>query len=177
MNDFFSSENLSLLLRLFVAQALIFFLFIIDLVDYSIPISYMARPFFTVIIIYYWAIYRPNLLSPAYIFALGLIYDLILGYPVGIHAILFITAQWIISDQRLYFLGQSFLVTCLGFSLTGFLVLCAEWLFFSAMAGSFDGFENVFYKTIVSSFLFPLMTLLFNVIYRTLPPVSQKHLL
>lgn len=177
MNDLFSSENFSWFGRLALAQSFIFFLFLLGLISYSFSIEDVIRPYFIIICIYFWAIYRPSLLSPAYVFALGLLYDFILNYPVGLHAVLFIAAQWIIRDQRLFFLGQPYIIVWMGFGFTCLGVMGLEWLFFSLVSDGVISLHSIFYGVIISTIIFPLVTLLFNVIYRILPPTQQPHLM
>ena len=177
MVDFLSSEKLSLYSRLGIAHAVIFFLFLLGLISYSIPFSDATRPYFIIISIYFWAIYRPTLLPIAYVFILGLLFDFILNYPVGLHALLFVAVQWGIRDQRLFFLGQPYMIVLIGFAFTCFAVLLSEWLFFSLLLGRGGDFNSVIYGTLISTLIFPIVTLLFNMIYRILPPAPQPHLL
>lgn len=175
MSEFFSSQNISWFRSLSLAQIVIFILFLLGLISYSISYSDAVRPYFIVICIYFWSIYRPTLLSPAYVFVLGLLFDFILGYPVGLHAMLFVVVQWIIRDQRLFFLGQPYVIVWMGFAFTCFAAMLSEWLFFTALNENVFDFSVVLYGTLVSTLIFPIITLLFNMIYRILPPMSQPH--
>ena len=162
--------------RLFLAQSVIFILFVMSLISFSLPMSDENRPYFILMAIYYWAIYRPTLILPIFVFCMGLVFDLVVGFPLGLHSILFLLVQLVIRNQRLFFMGQTYLVVWMGFTLTCFLVLTSEWLFFSAKTG-----EWVTLKPIVSSFLltllsFPLVTLLFISVHRLLP-VAPKSVL
>ena len=177
MNDLFSSQNLNWFFRLSFIHFFIFFLFLLGITSYSFPFSEAVRPYFIVICLYFWSIYRPSLLSPAYVFILGLLFDFILHYPLGLHAFLFVMAQWIIRDQRLFFLGQPYIIVWIGFSFTCFLMLFLEWLFFTVFMSNVFDFKHIMFSTLISTLIFPLITLLFNLISRILPPVSQSHFL
>lgn len=177
MNDLFSSQNIKNWTLLGVAQIFILFLLSLDFVSYSVALSDAVRPYFIVICIYFWSIYRPTFLLPIYVFALGLVFDVILNYPMGLHAVLFLVLQWIIRDQRLFFLGQPYVIIWLSFAFTCFCVLLSEWLFFTVISDNVFDFGRVLYGTLVSVLIFPFITLLFNMIYRILPPVSQSHFL
>lgn len=177
MSEFFSSQNVSWIARLVLAQAVIFFLFLLGLINYSFPIAELPRPYFIVICIYFWMIYRPSLLSPAYIFILGLLFDFILNFPVGIHAVIFIVLQWVIRDQRLFFLGQPYMMVWMGFAFSCFGVFMLEWLSLSLISLNLFNFYDVLLGTLITVLIFPLVTLLFNVIYRILPSVSQSQIM
>ena len=61
-------------------------------------------PSLAIIAIYYWVIYRPDLMPGWAVFLLGLIQDLLGGGPVGVHALVFLllvatlltTLRWIL---------------------------------------------------------------------------------
>jgi len=176
MIDFFSSQNIHHLSRLAIAQSVVLFLFFLGLISYALPFSEAVRPYFIIICIYFWSIYRPTFLVPAYVFALGLLFDMLLNYPIGLHALLFIAVQWVIRDQRLFFLGQPYVIVWMGFVLTCFSVMLLEGLFFTVLSENIFDFYRILYGTLISMLIFPLVTLLLNMIYRMLPPVSQSHL-
>ena len=175
MDSIFSPENIHWFLKLFIAQCTIFILFLLDFVNFGTSFSYDIKPFFILISIYFWSIYRPTLLLPIYVFALGIIFDLVLNYPVGLHALLFVAIQWIFRSQRLYFIGQPYVILWIGFTLTCFAVMTIEWALFSLLLHNIYSFKVVLFGTLTSALSFPLITLLFNVIYRKLPAVKQAH--
>ena len=177
MNDFLSSENISWLWRVGLAHGLILFLFLLGVTSFGFSFDETVRPYFFIICIYFWSIYRPTLMSPVYVFILGLLFDILLGLPLGLHALLFVVLQWGIRDQRLFFLGQPYMIVWIGFAFTCFTMMSAEWLFFSIISEGVHDFQKVIYGTVISTLIFPLITLLFNVIYRILPSVSQTHLM
>ncbi len=175
MIDFFSFENIRTYSRLALAHGFIFILFLLGVISYSVSSPDVVRPYFIVMALYFWSIYRPTLMSPAYVFALGLLFDFILNYPVGLHALIFVALQWIIRDQRLFFLGQPYFIAWIGFAFTCFSVLALEWGFFSLVSNIMFDYELVLWGSLVSILSYPLVTLLFHMIYRILPPVTQSH--
>lgn len=176
MFDFFSQEKIDWFSRVLLAQVVIFFLFMLGLVSFSIPMSGEVRPFFILMALYYWAIYRPSLLHPFFVFIYGIIFDLILGFPLGIHAVLFLLVQWVIKSQRLFFMGQTYLVVWIGFSLTVLSVLSVEWIFFSALAGAWLNLTSILTGFVMTSLLFPLITLMFIVVHKILPVTQKPYL-
>src|SRR5262245_20541391 len=58
--------------------------------------------------LYYWSIYRPTLIPPWLTFVCGILADLIGGLPIGLSAVIFVLVRWIVSDQRRFLMGQSF---------------------------------------------------------------------
>lgn len=175
MDGFFSSDNRHWFFKLLLAHCAIFIFFLFDFINFGMTFSQDIKPFFTLIAIFFWSIYRPTLMLPIYVFALGVLFDIVLGYQIGLHAFLFVGIQWVLRSQRLYFLGQSQTILWLSFALTCFAALVVEWGLFSLFNGYLYEFQAVLFRTVTSIIAFPLVTLLFHIICRTLPPVKQAH--
>lgn len=171
MDETFSVHSF---LRYSVAYGFLLILFVLNLISFSIPLTELLRPYFILMAIYYWAIYRPDFIPPLVLFVLGVLYDLVLGFPIALHAILFLTVQWIIKNQRLFFLGQSYVSIWLGFILTCFSVLTLEFIFFSFLAHSFLDIKMIIGNLFVTVLGFPLITLFFILINRLLPLVPKS---
>ena len=168
-DHFFSAEQLSWLGRILLAQCVSVFLIFMNVISFSIPYAGEVRPFFVLMAIYYWAIYRPTLIPPVLTFIIGVLLDLLAGFPVGLHAILFLILQWAVSDNRVFLMGQPYSMVWLGFGLTcvGFVFL--EGLFFLAYIGGLPSLQVVLSSIALSVLLFPLITLLFIAAHRILP--------
>ena len=173
MIDFFSFERLGWLWRLFIAQCVTFILFMMSLTSFSLPMTGQVRPYFILMVIYYWAIYRPTFIPPVVVFFIGLFFDFLSGFPMGIHAILFLAAQWVIRDQRLFLMGQPYIMVWIGFALTCLFVYALEWGAFSLMNQSLLSVVPVLGSFSISILLFPLITLLFILVHRLLPVASH----
>ena len=76
--------------------------------------------------IYYWAIYRPDLLRPWAAFALGAIADMIGGTPLGVSSLIFLTVQGVVGSQR-RILGKSFLMAWWGFTMVAAGAIILQW--------------------------------------------------
>jgi rod shape-determining protein MreD len=136
--------------------------------------SESVRPSFILMGIYFWSIYRPTLIPPLLLFVVGLIYDVLMGFPLALHSVLFIAAHWGIKNQRLFFLGQSYWVLWIGFSIICFSMLILEYLFFSILAQSFLNVGPLIGNVFLSSFLFPLLSFIFNKTNDLLPVSSNS---
>lgn len=96
--------------RLFLAQLVLFFLLLINLVPLPVPVLGSLNPAFVLMGVYYWAVYRPTLLPPLLCFGAGLLMDILSGGPLGINALVFVAVQWIVRSQRRFLMGQPYLV-------------------------------------------------------------------
>lgn len=174
MDDFNLTEKWDWLWRLVFAQCICLLFFFFDLVNFSLPLMGEIRPYLLLMAIYYWAIFRPTLLPALWIFTLGVLYDVVSGFPLGLHSVLFLVVQYIVRGQRLYLMGQPFTLIWLGFVITCSLVALCEWVFFSALNVQFMPFMPGVFSFLLSAVVFPFiqMILLFN--HRLLPE-SHEH--
>jgi rod shape-determining protein MreD len=169
MYSFFSIENLDWVWRTLLAQSVIIALFIISLVNFSIPLAGEIRPHLVFLAVYFWTIYRPSFLSPVWVFALGIGLDLLLNYPLGINAILLLSLSLIIRRQRVFLMGQTYFVVWMIFGLSAFVAMGIEWLVFCLIKLSIFSFYPVFMTWLLTLCLYPLMNALFLPVYHLLP--------
>lgn len=58
----------------------------------------------------FWTLTRQRSMHPASVFALGLLTDMATFVPFGIHALVFVVAQYLLKKQRRFLIGQGFWV-------------------------------------------------------------------
>ena len=71
----------------------------------------------TIIPIFYWSIYRPDLFPIFFVFVAGLLFDLISGGPLGQWAFIFLLLRVVMETQRKVLIGKKFNVEWLAFIL------------------------------------------------------------
>src|SRR5207249_2690838 len=77
---------------------------VIAILPVQVPGYAALTPAFTLMAVYHWTIYRPDLLPPIGLFAIGLAQDLLGGAPVGIGALVLLLARAAVLRGRRYFL-------------------------------------------------------------------------
>jgi len=87
-----------------------------------------VTPFFALMAVYHWSIYRPELLPAPVVFVLGLAQDALTGGPLGLFALILVVVYGLVSTQRRAFLGRTFPVEWFGFSLVVLGTTMAGWL-------------------------------------------------
>jgi rod shape-determining protein MreD len=102
--------------RLIVPVLTITLLVIVDFLPFSISQEAVIFPSLTIIAIFYWAIYRPDLVPPIFIFLIGLLKDIGTGTPIGLMASVFLIIYGVSFSQRRFFIGKTFYFTWLGFA-------------------------------------------------------------
>lgn len=94
-----------------------------------------VAPMLPLCAVFYWTLYRPDLMPAIAVFAIGLLQDILVGLPVGVSACVLVCVHAAVNTQRAFFAGKSFGVLWLGFAvvasaaqLFGWLLTCIYYL-------------------------------------------------
>ena len=112
-------------------------------------------PMLNIIVIFYWTVYRPDLVPPFVLFLIGLIDDVVMGTPLGLMASVFVLLYGLTLTQRQFFIGKSFYVTWLGFSIISAFCICLIWGLVALFAGRFGIVITPFIKYTITLLSFP----------------------
>jgi len=105
------------MVRQLVPASLVLLLVVLQAIPWHLPGLAGIVPVLPMIGIYYWSVYRPDLMVPSVAFAAGLVNDMVLGAPIGISSLAFLVIQGMTASQTRFFNGKSFLVIWSGFAL------------------------------------------------------------
>jgi rod shape-determining protein MreD len=108
--------------------------------------------------VYYWAIYRPDLLPAWLAFLVGLLYDIIGGTPLGVNALVMLLVQGTAASQRKFFLGKSFAVAWWAFGLLTAGAVGLAWLLVSFIYGRAVDPLPVIFEYLMTLSIFPVLT-------------------
>lgn len=133
-------------------------LLLITILPMRIPALAGISPMLTMVAVYYWAIYRPDLLPAWAAFVLGLLSDIVIGHPLGMDALVLLLVQGIAANQRKFFLGKSFLVAWWAFGLLAAGAMALSWLVVAMMHKQMLDPTSAFFAYILTMGLFPLLT-------------------
>lgn len=123
-----------------VARALTPFVLTVLLLLFSMtPVrsAYLApvMPSVVLIAVYYWSVFRPDLLPSGAVFLVGLLHDLVGGAPFGTGILAFLLVQAAVSAQRKFFATAGFALLWLGFAVLSAAAELLIWLLSSALIG------------------------------------------
>lgn len=163
------SKKIEILLRFCATYLLLALFFFMDMISINVPYFEEIRPSFTLMSIFYWSIYRPSILPSWVAFLGGVFFDLISGLPVGLHALLFLLVQRVVTDQRKIFMGQSFFAVFVGYCVVMVGVYGLQWSLFCLVNGLIVPFEPVVGAVILGVVFFPIALLLMNMAHKILP--------
>jgi rod shape-determining protein MreD len=144
-----------------------------DIVSFDIPTYQNIRPSFSLMGLFYWSIFRPSVVPVWLAFLIGIVLDVMSGYPAGMNALFFSIILLVLGDQRRIFLRQSFLTVYLGFALVLVLFYGGQWLIFSGIAGTFLPFSPALGAMALSLLFFPVVSLVMNMCHKISPDHTQ----
>ena len=162
-------EKLKLLARMAVPYALMAMLFLLNLSPFSWFVSDGASVPLTLMAIYYWSIYRPTLLPEWLMFIAGIMLDLLSGMPVGVNAFIFIFLRWSISRQRLFLMGQPFLMVWSGVLLASISYGLISWALFGLAHFHWTPLQPVSISIVLGVILFPFVNVMLHLTHKFLP--------
>ncbi|MDP6344596.1 MAG: rod shape-determining protein MreD [Alphaproteobacteria bacterium] len=107
-------------------------LIVLGMLPYGLPKLSLSAPILALISVYYWSVFRPELMPAGAAFLVGLLVDVLSGGPPGLNALVLVLVHWVALNQRRALAGKSFAVGWLGYLLIGAGAAAAHWLFASA---------------------------------------------
>lgn len=114
------------------------------------------------IIIYFFILKAPNLLGNGHIFFAGFINDVVLGFPLGLSALTYLSVSFIAT----YIKNMSVHTTLTSDWFTFLIALLISNLIFGTLAGNFSemsiSFTDLSYNTFFTLMFFPIFWLLFR---------------
>ncbi len=140
----------------FIPAASVFIFILFSAVPLPLPYIGSIAPALGLAAIYYWAIYRPDLLRPTAVFVLGVLSDVIHYLPIGLTALVFIAVYQLALSQRRFFVKQIFFMLWLGFGAVSFLSSLVNWTVMSFYESTMLPFIPVLMQFLMTLMFFPL---------------------
>jgi rod shape-determining protein MreD len=133
---------------------------VISVLPLQIPGYAALTPVFTLMAAYHWTIYRPDLLPPVALFAVGLTEDLLAGSPIGVNALLLLATRVAVLGYRRYFINRTFPFVWSGFTLLTVIAMLGLWALHCVLDLSLLDFRNTVIRTALTIAIFPLASFL-----------------
>ena len=128
-------ERLDVAAKALVPALLSSFLIILMLVPLRAPEVAPLTPALGLTAVYYWAVFRPDLLPSWLAFLLGLLQDLLTGAPLGVGVLSLVSMHVFVTAQRRVFVNPSFAMLWVFFGLFAAASLLLAWLAGSLLLG------------------------------------------
>jgi rod shape-determining protein MreD len=133
---------------------------LISVLPVQIPGYAALTPVFTLMAAYHWTIYRPDLLPPLALFAIGLTEDLLAGSPIGVNALLLLLTRSAVLGYRRYFVNRTFPFVWTGFTLLTVAAMFGLWVLHCLLDLSLLDFRNTVIRGALTIAIFPLASFL-----------------
>ena len=153
LNKFFKSAPLLLLYYLSISEIDTNLEKIFEIFTFNLPI----------IIIYFWILKRPSIMSTGHIFVAGLINDVVMGFPLGISSLSYLVVCFFSNYVRNKSVNTTIASDWFTFSIA---LIFANLLFFSLLNNFSEiliSYSKIGYNTFFTLFLFPIFWLIFSV--------------
>ena len=141
---------------------------VISIQPAHIPGYAALTPAFTLMTVYHWTIYRPDLLPPFALFLVGITQDLLAGVSPGVTAFVLLLARAVVLRQRRHFVNRPFPFVWTGFTmLTGGAMLFL-WTTHCLLDDVLVDFRGTFFRAVLTISMFPIASFLLGRSQRTL---------
>lgn len=150
-----------------------FFLLLIGL--FPVRVSFLTQLHMPLVFIslFYWIIFRPDLLPPVVVFLLGVCSDLFYQNPLGLHAFSFLLFYLVVKSQRRFLTSRSFSFLWSAFVVFLIPLFIVEWLLASLLFMHFLGFWTMIGQAVLVIGVFPLVAGVCAWLYRRFLEVDE----
>lgn len=130
-------------------------LVLLGLLPVGLPYFDTVAPSFALMAVFYWSIFRSDLMTMVGAFLIGLLLDLLSGGLLGLNALILVAVHELGVSQRRVFLGSSFMVNWTAFALLIGAVLPLSWALVSLLYWRLLPTAPVLAQMILSLTLYP----------------------
>lgn len=141
---------------------------VISLLPVPIPGYLALTPAFTLMAVYHWTIYRPDLLPPGALFAIGVLQDLLSGALPGVSALLLLAVRAVMLNSRRHFVNRPFAYVWAGFALLAAGAMLGLWLLHCLLDGLMLDVRSATFRAVLTISLFPAASFLLGRAQRAL---------
>jgi rod shape-determining protein MreD len=132
----------------------------ITILPLRIPGYAALTPAFALMAAYHWTIYRPDLLPPLALFAVGLTEDLLTGAPIGGSALMLLLARAGVLRFRRYFVNRAFPFVWSGFTLLAGVAMLGLWALHCLIDFTVLDLRTTVFRTVLTIAAFPAASFL-----------------
>ena len=157
-NDWQQVDNVA---KLATPTLLTILLVPVSLVPLQIPNAGPVFPDIILIAIYYWSVYRPDLMPYWMVFMIGLLQDLLGGDALGVSSMIFLAVYGAVVAQRRFFMSRSFVMIWAGFVMVAAGVVVLSWGLQTMVLGRQVHLGPAVFQYLTTIAAYPLLAWLF----------------
>jgi len=119
-----------------------------------------VTPAFTLMAVYHWTMYRPDLLPALALFVIGTVQDLLSGELLGMTALILLISRAFLLSQRRHFVNRPFPFVWAGVSLLTGGAMLLLWSLHSLLAAELLDFRSTMFRTVLTISFYPVASFL-----------------
>ncbi|MGD9617108.1 MAG: rod shape-determining protein MreD [Alphaproteobacteria bacterium] len=144
----------------------------IGVLPLPVPDYAALTPAFALMAVYHWSVYRPDLLPPSALFAVGFAQDLATGAMLPTSALMLLLARAAVLRYRRHFVGRPFPFVWAGFAALAGAAMLGLWALHCALQLSLFDLRTAIIRGALTLALFPAASLALARSQRSLIGVS-----
>ena len=160
-----SASELERRLRAALPLVMAIFVVLLDLTPRPAGAGGGLAPFVTLGVVYFWSVYRPDLMTYPAVFAVGLVYDVLSGQPLAATALALLLGRSVLVARQRFFYAKSFVVIWALFLLWAPAVELVRYLAAAAMVGAFVDPRALVVQCALTIALYPALSWLLVRLY------------
>jgi len=135
-----------------------FVLVLLEAVPLSLPFptAVAVAPSFVLIALFFWTVYRPELVPAVVVFAAGLLLDVVSGAPLGINTLVLLLVCGGVRSQRRFLVDKPFAVVWLGFLIAAIYAGVLYWVLYAIIHGTLPYADRLIAQLSVTVLIYPL---------------------
>ncbi|MTI08687.1 rod shape-determining protein MreD [Curvivirga aplysinae] len=163
--DHFARSSLPLLVTVIAV--------VLGVIPLHLPDSEVIKPMLVLACVYYWTIYRPDLMPMFLVFIIGLFQDLLYGSPIGISSFVYLIVAFLVGTQRRFFHGKTFGIVWWGFMVVAVLAAILFWVVFCILVKDYVSPMSFIFRYLMSLAWFPIAFVVMVLVHKLIPPRGQ----
>lgn len=141
-------------------------LIVVGVVPLRLPEYAAVVPWFALMAVYYWTMYRAELMPAPAVFAIGVFQDLLGGGPFGVNAFVLLLAHGAAMTQRRVLMRRPFSLAWLGFIAIALMAFALTWLAMAALAFTLFDPRAALVQYVLTVLLYPPVAWAFAAAHR-----------
>ena len=132
-------------------------LVVLNAIPLPLPDYRAIVPLVPLMAVFYWALYRPDLMPAAGVFLIGVLDDVLTGAPLGLNALIFLAVLGFVRRNRRLLAGRTFPFVWGAFAIIVLAVGAANWLIATFLFGANVRSEPAIGQLVLTFALFPIV--------------------
>jgi rod shape-determining protein MreD len=132
---------------------------VLALLPLPVPGYAALTPAFALMAVYHWSVYRPDLLPPGGVFAVGFAQDLVAGATIPAGALILLLARAAVLRVRRHFVGRPFPFVWAGFAALAVAAMLGLWTLHCVLQLALFDPRSAIVRAAVTVALFPAASL------------------